>query len=275
MLSATWNKNCRDIDYRIAIGIRVREGNININRIKGAKVIGDVKNTFLIDRVVPFFNLLRQYFPIDSRIKVARLLLVESQKVVYICKSRVLSNTFLKLPFAKNPMRANRLQCDVDQYTKVRGRARRKSKSFKSESEEYDTLGSDSDTEVGTSSRTESSNHLDDSGPTSILARSPGPNSVNQREQRLALVQRPVHHSKLVFGFLCPGRVRSPSHSRVRITNCPTRQRHAYASFQMCCTTRTNQVHQPSRHQFLRERLSRGSKNKGKRHRRPKGFSFV
>ncbi|XP_032663875.1 Down syndrome cell adhesion molecule-like protein Dscam2 isoform X5 [Odontomachus brunneus] len=88
-------------------------------------------------------------------------------------------------------------QCDVDQYTKVRGRARRKSKSFKSESEEYDTLGSDSDTEVGTSSRTESSNHLDDSGPTSIMARSPGPNSVNQREQRLALVQRPVHHNVL------------------------------------------------------------------------------
>ncbi|XP_015190717.1 PREDICTED: Down syndrome cell adhesion molecule-like protein Dscam2 isoform X4 [Polistes dominula] len=85
-----------------------------------------------------------------------------------------------------------RFQCDVDQYTKVRGRARRKSKSFKSESEEYDTLGSDSDTEVGTSSRTESSNHLDDSGPTSLMARSPGPNSVGQREQRLALV--PVHH---------------------------------------------------------------------------------
>jgi len=106
---------------------------------------------------------------------------------------------------------ANRLQCDVDQYTKVRGRARRKSKSFKSESEEYDTLGSDSDTEVGTSSRTESSNHLDDSGPTSIIARSPGPNSVN-REQRLALVQRPVHHSKLVFGFLCPGRVYAAYH---------------------------------------------------------------
>jgi len=106
---------------------------------------------------------------------------------------------------------ANRLQCDVDQYTKVRGRARRKSKSFKSESEEYDTLGSDSDTEVGTSSRTESSNHLDDSGPTSIMARSPGPNSVNQRE-RLALVQRPVHHSKLVFGFLCPGRVYAAYH---------------------------------------------------------------
>lgn len=105
----------------------------------------------------------------------------------------------------RNSRCANRLQCDVDQYTKVRGRARRKSKSFKSESEEYDTLGSDSDTEVGTSSRTESSNHLDDSGPTSIIARSPGPNSVNQ--QRLALVQRPVHHSKLVFGFLCPGRV--------------------------------------------------------------------
>ncbi|XP_043500518.1 Down syndrome cell adhesion molecule-like protein Dscam2 isoform X2 [Polistes fuscatus] len=88
-----------------------------------------------------------------------------------------------------------RFQCDVDQYTKVRGRARRKSKSFKSESEEYDTLGSDSDTEVGTSSRTESSNHLDDSGPTSLMARSPGPNSAGQREQRLALV--PVHHNVL------------------------------------------------------------------------------
>ncbi|XP_017790457.1 PREDICTED: Down syndrome cell adhesion molecule-like protein Dscam2 [Habropoda laboriosa] len=88
-------------------------------------------------------------------------------------------------------------QCDMDQYTKVRGRARRKSKSFKSESEEYDTLGSDSDTEVGTSSRTESSNHLDDSGPASIMTRSPGPNSIVQREQRLALVPRPVHHNVL------------------------------------------------------------------------------
>ncbi|XP_051167558.1 cell adhesion molecule Dscam2-like isoform X4 [Leptopilina boulardi] len=89
-------------------------------------------------------------------------------------------------------------QCDVDQYTKVRGRSRRKSKSFKSESEEYDTLGSDSDTEVGTSSRTESSNHLEDSGPASIMARSPGPNSGQRgREQRLALVPRPVHHNVL------------------------------------------------------------------------------
>ncbi|XP_053999258.1 cell adhesion molecule Dscam2-like isoform X3 [Hylaeus anthracinus] len=88
-------------------------------------------------------------------------------------------------------------QCDMDQYTKVRGRARRKSKSFKSESEEYDTLGSDSDTEVGNSSRTESSNHLDDSGPASIMTRSPGPNSIVQREQRLALVPRPVHHNVL------------------------------------------------------------------------------
>ncbi|XP_043279367.1 Down syndrome cell adhesion molecule-like protein Dscam2 isoform X3 [Venturia canescens] len=90
-------------------------------------------------------------------------------------------------------------QCDVDQYMKVRGRSRRKSKSFKSESEEYDTLGSDSDTEVGTSSRTESSNHLDDSGPASIIARSPGPNSgpLRGREQRLALFPRPVHHNVL------------------------------------------------------------------------------
>lgn len=102
-----------------------------------------------------------------------------------------------------NVLSVETLQCDMDQYTKVRGRARRKSKSFKSESEEYDTLGSDSDTEVGTSSRTESSNHLDDSGPASIMTRSPGPNSIGQREQRLALVPRPVHHSKLVFDFLC------------------------------------------------------------------------
>ncbi|XP_046620086.1 Down syndrome cell adhesion molecule-like protein Dscam2 isoform X2 [Neodiprion virginianus] len=88
-------------------------------------------------------------------------------------------------------------QRDMDQYTKVRGRSPRKSKSFKSESEEYDTLGSDSDTEVGTSSRTESSNHLDDSGPTSMIARSPGPNSGvhRSREQRLARVPRAVHHN--------------------------------------------------------------------------------
>lgn len=51
---------------------------------------------------------------------------------------------------------------------------RRKSKSFKSESEEYDSLGSDSEaensgTEQGVSSRTESSNQLD--GP---LSQSPG-----------------------------------------------------------------------------------------------------
>jgi len=154
----------------------------------------------------------------------------------------------------------------VDQYTKVRGRARRKSKSFKSESEEYDTLGSDSDTEVGTSSRTESSNHLDDSGPTSMMARSPGPNSVNQREQRLALVQRPVHHSKLVFSFLCTGRARSLPRNPGRT---PRRQRTASRHVtclpcsQMCCTTHTNQVHQPSRHQFLRGRPSRGSTSKG------------
>ena len=131
----------------------------------------------------------KEYFPNNIRKRVAC-------RKHFSCVSR-----------KKKSHTANRLQCDVDQYTKVRGRARRKSKSFKSESEEYDTLGSDSDTEVGTSSRTESSNHLDDSGPTSIMARSPGPNTVNQREQRLALVQRPVHHSKLVFSFLCPGRV--------------------------------------------------------------------
>lgn len=117
----------------------------------------------------------------------------------------------------------------------MRGRARRKSKSFKSESEEYDTLGSDSDTEIGTSSRTESSNHLDDSGPTSIMTRSPGPNSVNQREQRLALVQRPVHHSKLVFGFLC---FSGPLSQPTTVINCaPHRivKRHAVVSVVCRC----------------------------------------
>lgn len=61
------------------------------------------------------------------------------------------------------------LQSDCNRYAKVRG-GRSSSKAShvktsqgKSESEEYDTLGSDSDTEVGTSSRTESSNRLADS----------------------------------------------------------------------------------------------------------------
>nr|CAD7602204.1 unnamed protein product [Timema genevievae] len=75
-------------------------------------------------------------------------------------------------------------QCDTDQYSKVRGtRSRRKSKSFKSESEEYDSLGSDSDTEQGTSSRTESSNHLDDPGSGAGTSR--------------AGVHRPGHHNSL------------------------------------------------------------------------------
>ncbi|XP_033606866.1 Down syndrome cell adhesion molecule-like protein Dscam2 isoform X4 [Cryptotermes secundus] len=56
-------------------------------------------------------------------------------------------------------------QCDPEHHLKTRSRAGRKSKPHKSESEEYDSLGSDSDTEQGTSSRTESSNHLDDPGP--------------------------------------------------------------------------------------------------------------
>ena len=63
------------------------------------------------------------------------------------------------------------LQSDCNRYTKVRGgrsssaplHKTHKVSQGKSESEEYDTLGSDSDTEVGTSSRTESSNHLVDS----------------------------------------------------------------------------------------------------------------
>ncbi|XP_031783300.1 Down syndrome cell adhesion molecule-like protein Dscam2 isoform X4 [Nasonia vitripennis] len=63
-------------------------------------------------------------------------------------------------------------ESDCNRYAKVRGgrsssaplhKAAHKTSQGKSESEEYDTLGSDSDTEVGTSSRTESSNHLVDS----------------------------------------------------------------------------------------------------------------
>ncbi|XP_043471448.1 Down syndrome cell adhesion molecule-like protein Dscam2 isoform X2 [Leptopilina heterotoma] len=62
-------------------------------------------------------------------------------------------------------------ESDCNRYTKVRGgrsssaplHKSHKTHQGKSESEEYDTLGSDSDTEVGTSSRTESSNHLVDS----------------------------------------------------------------------------------------------------------------
>ncbi|XP_044016307.1 Down syndrome cell adhesion molecule-like protein Dscam2 isoform X2 [Aphidius gifuensis] len=60
---------------------------------------------------------------------------------------------------------------DCNRYTMIRGGRSssaplhkfHKAIHGKSESEEYDTLGSDSDTEVGTSSRTESSNHLVDS----------------------------------------------------------------------------------------------------------------
>ncbi|XP_046745786.1 Down syndrome cell adhesion molecule-like protein Dscam2 isoform X2 [Diprion similis] len=61
-------------------------------------------------------------------------------------------------------------ESDCNRYAKVRGgrsssvplHKMNKVGQGKSESEEYDTLGSDSDTEVGTSSRTESSNHLVD-----------------------------------------------------------------------------------------------------------------
>ncbi|XP_069692741.1 cell adhesion molecule Dscam2-like [Periplaneta americana] len=72
-------------------------------------------------------------------------------------------------------------ECDAEHHLKTRSRAGRKSKSHKSESEEYDSLGSDSDTEQGTSSRTESSNHLDDPGPGSGRAG----------------MQRPAHHNFL------------------------------------------------------------------------------
>ncbi|KAK0170460.1 hypothetical protein PV328_011021 [Microctonus aethiopoides] len=69
-------------------------------------------------------------------------------------------------------------ESDCNRYTKVRGgrsssaplHKTHKANQGKSESEEYDTLGSDSDTEVGTSSRTESSNHLVDSHHSAFAA---------------------------------------------------------------------------------------------------------
>ncbi|XP_043281864.1 Down syndrome cell adhesion molecule-like protein Dscam2 isoform X2 [Venturia canescens] len=69
-------------------------------------------------------------------------------------------------------------ESDCNRYTKVRGgrsysaplHKTHKLAQGKSESEEYDTLGSDSDTEVGTSSRTESSNHLVDSHHSAFAA---------------------------------------------------------------------------------------------------------
>ncbi|XP_015126574.1 Down syndrome cell adhesion molecule-like protein Dscam2 isoform X1 [Diachasma alloeum] len=69
-------------------------------------------------------------------------------------------------------------ESDCNRYTKVRGgrsssaplHKTHKTNHGKSESEEYDTLGSDSDTEVGTSSRTESSNHLVDSHHSAFTA---------------------------------------------------------------------------------------------------------
>lgn len=98
-------------------------------------------------------------------------------------------------------------------------RPRKKSKKFNTESEEYDSLNSDSDTvsrELDATSRTESSNCLDDPGPVNFSSKfsgekhfpkiivigfllgraySPGP-----RKERLALLQRPpAHHSKLVY----------------------------------------------------------------------------
>lgn len=100
-------------------------------------------------------------------------------------------------------------------------RPRKKSKKFNTESEEYDSLNSDSDTvsrELDATSRTESSNCLDDPGPVNFsskhLINTPSANfnklfpegraySPGPRKERLALLQRPpAHHSKLVFTFL-------------------------------------------------------------------------
>lgn len=101
-------------------------------------------------------------------------------------------------------------------------RPRKKSKKFNTESEEYDSLNSDSDTvsrELDATSRTESANCLDDPGPVNFSSKlfivaskftlsslSPTPQgraySPGPRKERLALLQRPpAHHSKLVLYF--------------------------------------------------------------------------
>ncbi|GLG93720.1 Uncharacterized protein GBIM_01078 [Gryllus bimaculatus] len=101
------------------------------------------------------------------------------------------SNPQLRQSFGYEPRISDAPQIkqgEIDHYSKVRHRQRRKSKSFKSESEEYDTLGSDSDTEQGTSSRTESSNHLDDPGS------GPGPGLGPGTSRAGAGIHKPVHH---------------------------------------------------------------------------------
>ncbi|KAK7862639.1 hypothetical protein R5R35_002069 [Gryllus longicercus] len=104
------------------------------------------------------------------------------------------SNPQLRQSFGYEPRISDAPQIkqgEIDHYSKVRHRQRRKSKSFKSESEEYDTLGSDSDTEQGTSSRTESSNHLDDPGS------GPGPGLGPGTSRAGAGIHKPVHHNFL------------------------------------------------------------------------------
>lgn len=92
------------------------------------------------------------------------------------------------------------LQSDCNRYTKVRGgrsssaplHKSHKTHQGKSESEEYDTLGSDSDTEVGTSSRTESSNHLVDSHLSTSVAAAD------------ARVHSTLFHVFFIYQFLIP-----------------------------------------------------------------------
>lgn len=81
------------------------------------------------------------------------------------------------------------LQPNCNWYTKVRARSssaplhksrrRKTNNQGKSESEEYDTLGSDSDVEIGTSSRTQSSNDLIDSHQSVIPATDDRANSTH------------------------------------------------------------------------------------------------
>lgn len=94
---------------------------------------------------------------------------------------------------------------DSESYGKSRrGNVRRKSKTHKSESEEYDSLGSDSEIEQGLTLRAESVNHLCESQP----ARYPRGDSTLGRQRkevedpdsryiaRFALQSRTPHHGK-------------------------------------------------------------------------------
>lgn len=91
---------------------------------------------------------------------------------------------------------------DPDHYGMLRARHRRKLKSLKSESEEYDSLGSDTDTEQVSMGRTESINHIAESQQyqmgQSTLRRHRKESEGKRERSRSAGLSRP-HQSKSVL----------------------------------------------------------------------------